>query len=251
MIFLFSELALLTHQGTIFYYYPIVVTVLLYDLYRKFSWKQLLAIFANFIGVLFTFFYLQLFSGLNYSTVEIAVNAVCNRTNMEIVEDAIRLEYFSSLKENFDYGQVHFFKYYGYEWKTGIALILLAPLILFIVGIWRKYVIQWKKEVTNKNIYKSPVIYILFSNLLYIPIYLLMCDWGRWTGALIGTLFFQIGYLYAKQDSRMRNVFYQSAQWVEKYKFVCIIILLYLASLDKFTDLFTAKINNLYVLLFG
>jgi hypothetical protein len=245
---IFSVLALLTHQGTIFYYYPMIVTVIIYELFANYSLKRLILSGINFVTTFVTFIYLQLFSGLNYETLDTALSVLKNRTDIDISEDAVRLEYFATLKENFNYGQVYFFRHYGYAGKTFIALVMLMPLILLFVGIWKEYLNE-RKFIEQRSVYKSGVFYILLSNIMYLPIYLLMCDWGRWTGALVGTQFLEICYLYIKGDKVMKSVFAKLRDVVKGHKFICVIIVVYLANLDKFTDLFTDKINNLYYII--
>jgi hypothetical protein len=47
----------------------------------------------------------------------------------------------------------------------------------------------------------------------------------------------------------MKSVFAKLRDVVKGHKFICVIIVVYLANLDKFTDLFTDKINNLYYII--
>lgn len=252
-IFLCTEAALAVHQGTIFYYFPLVVTVLMYELCTKFSLKTLLFTVLNFAGEFATFIYFQLFSGLRYDTLETTMHVIAGRTDMEIDTQAVRLEYFASLKENFDYGQGYFLKNYNYEKMVFLALVLLSPVLLFIISMFAAYMKERKIIVQDAQItvFKEPIMYVLLSYLLYLPIYILMCDWGRWTGALIGTSFFHIGYLYAKNDEIMLKVFSKLEIWVEHNKFLAIIILLYLAGLEKFSAVFSKMLYNVYSMLFG
>lgn len=249
LIFLFSEFALSAHQGSIFYYYPIIVTVLSYEMCIQFSWKKFILTLGNLAGVFATFFYFQLFSKLRYDTLETAMRILENRTDMELDENAIRLEYFASLKENFEYGQAYFLKNFNYEEMLFVALILLMPLLLFITGIFGTYL----KEKSNRKsvIYREPILYILLSYMLFIPIYVLMCDWGRWTSALIGTCFFNIGYLYVKEDEIMISVFSKIKLWVEHYQFLSVVIIIYLAGLDKFCAIFSPMLYRVHNFMFG
>lgn len=250
-LFLFSEFALAVHQGTIFYYYPMIVTVLMYELCTRFSFRKMVLTIVNFIGVFVTFVYFQLYSGLRFGTLEEAMGAIGSRTDMEIDQHTVRLEYFASLKENFEYGQAYFLKHYNYERMVLLAVILLVPLLIFLTGILKLY-LKEQRGCTEKHILcRDPVFFILLSYLLYIPIYGIMCDWGRWTGALMGTSFFNIGYLYGKGDGAMRKVFVKLEWWVGKNKFICIIVLLYLAGLDKFYAIFPPMLYNLYHFIFG
>lgn len=251
LIFLFSEFALAVHQGTIFYYYPLIVTVLMYELCTKFSFKKAIFTIINFVGAFVTFVYFQLYSCLRYETLQAAMDVLSSRTDMEIDIHTVRLEYFASLKENFAYGQGYFLKYYNYEKMVFLALILLSPLLLFLVGMFMTYLKEKKYGFIKGRIYKEPILYIIFSYSLYIPIYVLMCDWGRWTGALIGTSFFHIGYLFAKGDKTMIKVFSKLGNWVYQNKFLCTILLLYMAGLEKFQAIFTTMLYDVYGWIFG
>lgn len=250
-IFLLSEFALAVHQGTIFYYYPMIVTVLMYELCTRFSYKKLVLTIINFIGVFVTFVYFQLYSGLRFGTLEEAMGAIRSRTDMEVDQHTVRLEYFASLKENFEYGQAYFLKNYNYERMVLLAIILLIPLLIFLTGILKMYLKEQRSNKKKHTVYKEPIFFILLSYMLYIPIYGIMCDWGRWTGALIGTSFFNIGYLYVKGDEEMQKVFDKLENWVEKNKFICIIVLIYLAGLDKLYAIFPPMLYDLYHFIFG
>lgn len=251
VIFIFSTLALSAHQGTIFYYYPIIVTVLMYELCMKFSLKKAVLTFTNFVGVFLTFIYFQLFSRLNYDTLESALEAINSRTDMNIDENAVRLEYFASLKENFQYGQAYFLKHYNYEKMLILAMILLMPLVLFITAILMSYLKEHRCEYKEYVFYKEPIFYILLSYMLYIPIYVLMCDWGRWTGAFVGTCFFNIGYLYVMDDQTMQKVFAKLSLWIERNRLLGTIVIIYLAGLDKFHAIFSTMLYRLYSNIFG
>ena len=232
-------LVLLIHQGTLFLYCPILLTLILYDLAKEFHIRKMILSFIYGIGVMSVFLYLQMYSGLHYATCDEAFKIISARTDMPLDYNAVRLEYYASLGENFEYGQRYFFEYYDVCTKVFVACMISLPLIIFIAGIWKSSF--GKSEI---KLIKNPQFWVLLTNMAFIPIYVLMCDWGRWTGALIGVLFFQIGYLLYKKETGMRKTFERLEVFIESNPFLCISVLVYLSSLEKITPVFNELINK-------
>lgn len=226
-------LILLTHQGTLFLYGPILMTLILYDIVKEFQVKKAFMSLGILGGGTLLFFYLQIYSGLHYATCDEAFRVLSSRTDMLLDYNAVRLEYYASMAENFEYGQKYFFEYYDVCVKVFVALIMSLPLIIFIVGIWKS---SFSKS--DIKLIKNPQSWVLLSDIAFIPIYVLMCDWGRWTCALIGVLFFQVAYMLYKNEAGMRKTFEAIEAFIEKNGFLCIIVLIYLASLEKISPLF-------------
>lgn len=226
-------LILLTHQGTLFLYGPILMTLILYDIVKEFQVKKAIMSLSILVGGTLLFFYLQIYSGLHYATCDEAFRVISSRTDMLLDYNAVRLEYYASMAENFEYGQKYFFEYYDVCVKVFVALIMSLPLIIFIVGIWKS---SFSKS--DKKLIRNPQFWVLLSDIAFIPIYVLMCDWGRWTCALIGVLFFQIAYMLYKNEAGMRKTFEGIEAFIEKNCFLCIIVLVYLSSLEKIAPLF-------------
>lgn len=226
-------LSLLVHQGTLFLYCPILMTLIIHDLTTKFNMRKAVSTLVYTGGGILIFVYLQIYSKLRYLTCDEAFQAVSARTDMQLDYHAVRLEYYSSLGENFEYGQKYFFEYYDVCTKLFVSFMISLPLIIFIAGIWKS-----SFDKSGIKLIKNPQFWVVLTNMAFIPIYVIMCDWGRWTSALIGVLFFQIAYLMYKNDAGMRKTFEHLDVFVKNNPFFCMAVLVYLSSLEKVVAIF-------------
>ena len=110
-----------------------------------------------------------------------------------------------------------------------ITVVLLAP--VFII-----YLSLWIKAIYNASVKKDKIKYllILFTNVLYIPVFALMTDWGRWFAAFITVQCFSFLYLTGVRDKGIKNGLVQLGDKIRKYPFLFVSIILYLSLFDKF-----------------
>ncbi len=226
-------LTLLIHQGSLFFYCPILMTLVIYDLVKAFDMRKAVLTGGCTIVGLALFFYLQLYSGLRYSTCDEAFANISARTDMVLDYNAVRVEYYAGLGGNFEYSQQYLLEHYDVCPKLFVAFIMSLPMIILIAGIWRNCLKNSETKLT-----KDPQFWVLLTNVSFLPLYVLMCDWGRWTGALIGILFFQIAYLLYKGEVGMKKTFENLTVFVNNNQFLCMIMLVYLSSLEKITAIF-------------
>ncbi len=236
-LFIFSVLAIISYQGCIFIYYQIIFTVIVCDLCSSYSKKNIFLSIINFIIVGITFMVMQGCSKLNYSTAQEAIEILEKRTDLHITYDAILYEYYKSVIDNFAYFQVYFLKHYDVEKKIVMAGIIFLPLVIMLIVIWRNV---YHLSVKDKKWYYSEIFYILLANAMYIPIFVLMCDWGRWAGAFIGVQFFEICYLIYKKNESMQIIIKNIQIWITKHYILAMMILVYLASIEKIDTIFSA-----------
>ena len=97
---------------------------------------------------------------------------------------------------------------------------------------------------------KSIYISLLLSDLIILPQFILNVDWERWIPAMIGVQFFQILYLAYKKDTGMESAMQGLSEFVRKHHFICMLLLIYLASFEKFFYRgYTGIIDRIFIIL--
>lgn len=228
-------LSIAAHQGWFFLYFSVVFSMLIYDVLRnhRINVKPLIGSSVVFVVTVVSFLYFQLRTKISFNNVSDLQEYLLNKTNLPINGDALSYEYFSEIKDVWKAVNVpHMMSGWCPRERLYLTVCLLIPIVIMIYAIWMK-AFQTEKK---KPIFLSPYTYILLSQLLVVPEFILNVDWGRWYIAIAAVSFFQILYLNYRGDEGINEAFLALNFFVNRHKVLCAAVLFYLASLSKFQE---------------
>lgn len=232
-----SCISMAIYQGDIFLYYPIILMLFVYDSICTVEYLKVKRILGS-VSIFFTgmtFLYFQFFSHTNFNNVSEIVGEISLKTDLPIAAPALDLECFQSVAVAFQSINRHFLM--GDELpreKIFFTLCLIIPIVVLILAIYLKCDEYRKKQ--NIEILKTPYMYYIILPAAVIPQYLLNVDWGRWMRATVIVFFIGILYLFHKKDKGMMLAMERLNDFIQKHKFLCLLIIIFMASLDKFTE---------------
>ncbi|MGN0349754.1 MAG: hypothetical protein ACI4DR_09495 [Roseburia sp.] len=242
-----SAVMILMHQGGIFTFFAVIFLICICNTFREgrvsgsdFIGSSCVAAVTSAI-----FVFVHFFSRVRYTTLEEMAAIVSTKTNLENNAAGLYLEYFSN-----EYGMFeNCFAYEHYRICGIIQLLLLWPLTALAIYLFVsrvRYCIGKKKKM-----FLTPYPYLLLFNLLYIPLFMFECDWGRWFGAIITTKTIEVLYLLWIRDAHMCVMMGRLQAFFKNKEIVLALILIYLASFEKFgSALFLEQTQRWYQLLF-
>lgn len=230
-------LAVLTHQVYVFIFFPFPAAVFMYEFFHN-DKKVYLKYGILLFGVCFALaLYLQLFSKVNVASASEMYASLLPDTSPQLLnETVLQFEYFAHFEDHW----IYFGQYMiGGCIKTGTAAcVLLAPLWIFFIHVWRGY---YKNAVGESKIAGW---LMLACHVAYIPIFIITVDWGRWMAALVIFEFFWMFYLIMAGDAAISK--YMKEKWLQikmnpvPYMF----FLVYLAAQGKFDAINTTASAN-------
>ena len=124
------------HQGFAFLYYPIVFSVMVYDVFeenRVHAGRFAAAFVSGLINVAVAV-YFQLFSSIHFDSAKELVTFLEGRTNLTISEYALDIEYF--LKMDYQLKEITP-QFYKYDAPIRHALLVLLLLLRCLCGVFR------------------------------------------------------------------------------------------------------------------
>lgn len=248
---LLGVIGLAIHQGFAFLYYPVIVILMCYDVFRenKVHIRSLItAVISGLINVAVAVWF-QFFSSVNFKTPEEMIAFLQQRTDLDISEYAIQLEYFGSME--YQWENVTKVFYEGSEAPFAhlfLILLILAP-VLFLYGLVWKDVWRHLKEVGAK-FYRTPYFYIALTHLCFVPMFVIHVDWGRHLAPLLAMPTFIFLFYLAKKDSAMVYAYGKMTQRIRKYPWYFVLSVVWIAMLDSFgARVFQPQADMLYNLL--
>lgn len=218
------------HQGNLFTYFPVIFMVCICSVFKeqKINWKDFWGSVVVALSSAVTFFYFHFFSYVKFDTQEQMVSYVANRTNLVNNPGGIYMEYFSGLYGMFE----NCFAIDYYRIAGVIQVLVLWPMVLLgsfvavkAIGYWKEKKIKWRY---------SPYPYLALFNLIYIPVFIFECDWGRWFAAIITTKTIEFLYLFYIKDEGMMCAVEKLGRFIKNKEILIATVLLYLAALEKF-----------------
>lgn len=223
------------YQGNVFMYYPIVLFLFAYDNLFPINHviaKRVLSIF-NIIMTCSTFLYFQFFSYTKYNNLSEMIKHLNMKTNLHISDTAIDLELFQPISVAYNTLNKSFLT--GDEFpreKSFFTLLLLLPLFVIILAI----LLKCRDYRKSKSIFilNAPYIYYLLLTFCIIPQFVLNVDWGRWMTSTTIFIFIGIFYLAYKKDPGILLALGKLTTFVSSHMFLCLILLIFTASLGKF-----------------
>lgn len=225
---------LAVHQAYAFIYYPMIVSAMCVDVFGEYKVNIKNLILAVISGVIeiAAFLYFQFGGGLFYDSAEEVADVLNERTNMLMAVEAIDLEYFKDV----EYVQNTMIRSFFMEEHPfahlAAVLFLLSPVIVLYVMMWRDVFAYYKQQ--EKKIFGGPHLYMLLTNLCFVPIFAMQTDWGRWLAPLFAGQIFIFLFCLAKKDAAMYHAFGKMIERVKKYPLVFVAIIVWIGMLDSF-----------------
>lgn len=235
IITILCVLSIAAHQGWFFLYFSIIFSMLIYDAlrYHKINRKQFCGSCVVFLFTGVSFLYFQFCTKISFKNIDELQEYLSKKTNLPINAGASSYEYFTSTSDVWKVVNIPHMQggWYPRE-RLYLTVWLLLPIIVMIYAVWTKALQKEKKEC----LLLSPYTYMILSQLLILPEFILNVDWGRWYIAIAAVSFFQILYLNYREDEGMQDALVALSFFVKRHKVLCAPVLLYLASLSKFQE---------------
>lgn len=241
-----SIISLLIYQNYIFLCFPLILALIIYNLF-DYGWSRRNVILAGIICAVtgLTFIYLQLFAKINAADAASLTAELRSQTDMVIWEEAVFYEYFASFKDFYVDLML-----YRYDYQLEVLLfdlILLSPAIAVYVFIWF-HAFRNCKEKKEKQL----LILLQLCSLVFLPTYIITCDWARWS---IWFIIFQVSLvliLWFKKSEPMLCALNKTCALIKKYNAVAAFIIIYFLSLTTLsvTEMFTIS-KTLYGIVFN
>ena len=234
LITVLGVIGLAVHQAYAFIYYPMVVSAMCMDVFGEYkvNIKHLIIAVVSGVVEIAAFLYFQFGGGLYYDSAEEVAEVLNERTNMLMAVEAIDLEYFRDL----EYVQNTLLRSFFTEEHPFLHLaavfILLSPVIVLYVMMWKDVFLYYKQE--GKKLFAGPHLYMLLTNLCFVPIFAMQTDWGRWLAPLFAGQIFLFLFYLAKKDAAMYHAFGKMIERVKKYPLVFAAIIVWIGMLDSF-----------------
>lgn len=248
LLTLLSIIGLLIHQGFAFLYYPLVFTVMCYDVFAENEVHPKVFFPTVLSGVLTVTaaVYMQFFTDVNFESPQEMATFLQQKTNLPISEFALELEYFGSMEYQLTEVTSVFFQ--GNEAPIPhllLIILLLLPVIVIYIFVW-KDVFTYLKENKKKLVY-TPHFYAMLSNLCFVPMFVIHVDWGRHIAPLMAGQIFVFLYFLARKDAAMRYAYQKMELRIRKKPWYFVLTCVWVATLDSFgARIFQNQADQLY-----
>jgi hypothetical protein len=237
------------HQASLFTYFAVIYMICVCNVFRRdrVAIKELVgsAVVGITSAVLFLYFHFFSHLYINFDNVDDMVYYVGMRTNLNNNATGLFLEYFSeAMGIDFNCYELDVYRLGGL-----VTTFLLWPLVITAVAL---SIYAWRKSKSDgTRLLLTPYPYLTLFNLMYIPLFLFENDWGRWFGAVITAKTIEFLYLYHIGDEGIVYAVGRVSAFVRKRMWIAAVVLLYLASFEKFASaLFPESVNKVYDFLF-
>ncbi len=224
-------LAVAIHQVFIFTYFPIILAIMLYEIYES-KWNKSRAMEAaiTIVGTCSLFFYFQFASRLRLNDPEGVADFIRARSDIPIDTKMIDAEFFQDASYHIRTFVMPTMEELMARLATaGLTLLLLLPLILFIAWLWRD-IFKNTKDPTQCLILKM----MLTMQIAILPAFILTTDYGRWFAALLIGQFCLLFYLIFRNNQAMLISAAKISGVIDRNSGVFMAFALYLCVLGKF-----------------
>lgn len=229
IISLLSIIAILIHQAYVFTYFVPVFIALVWDIIKSdYKGKQIVkSIVIILIPMLGVFIFLQCFSPVHYDTLEEVHNICAERTTDHFDDDMLRLEYVLSNQENLlDIGWSVFI--YSLD-VLSLAFLSIIPFGVFVFVFWKRIFMQ-----THDKKRKIAFALMHLSFLVYVPLFILTYDYGRWLTSLLISVMVNIFLGIYYKDEAFLKVLDEGYTIGRKYYYLVAIFIAYYASMGLY-----------------
>lgn len=224
---LLSAISMAIHQVFFFILFPIIMSTMIYNLYEK-KWDKKTLIGTIFVCLItaISFVYFQFFSSINIPNVDELTAIISKKTKLISSIDYLKMvlgcEYFSTLQQKlFNTMNIAFTTLFK-PILLILTIVFFTPLFLIIKNIWNNIY----KNCADKHEKK---VYVLMQlcTLLFVPVFALACDWGRWFIWLVTFQFVMLYILYWKQSKPALTAIEGFGNFVKNNKFIMGLLLIY------------------------
>ena len=239
LFLLLGIIAILIHQVWFFLFFPFLLVIMLQDVLKS-GWdkKKVICTVCLTLCIGGVFLYMQLGSGIHYDY-ETLMTRLGEHADFDVDSAAMEAEYFWTLKDHFYKNMVpeipHHLKY-------GFMLVCM------LVPVWGGAMWIWLRSIKYSD-KKQKVKYILMllTNLAYLPVFVLMNDWGRWFAALFIVAFLNIMLLAGDGDKGICAALKSMGAAIAKNPIPFILLILYISTFEKFEALnFPEQVTDFY-----
>lgn len=235
----FGVAAVFIHQVYVFLFFPFLLVAMIQDVWKS-GWdkKRLICAVCSVLCIGGVFLYMQLGSGIyyDYTTLMIRLN---EHTDLPLDGAPMEAEYFWTLKDHFYKNmmpEIHHHLKYGF-----MLVCMLVPYWGGALWIWIRSVKHGNKQQRIKYIL------MLLTNLAYLPVFVLMNDWGRWFAALFIVGFFDIMLLAGDDDEGVCSALKAMGAAIARNPVPFILLVLYISTFEKFEGLnFPEQVTAFY-----
>lgn len=221
------------YQGYIFLYFPILLMLMVDDIFaeKEHPWRRTAFAAGACVPVGLSFLYFQFFAGTNFTNASEMAAALQQRTDMEIMEEPLYYELFVPITTAYRNITEPFLAGTARQ-KLLFTMLLVLPVLVLAAALYLKCFALVRAQ--GKNVWCTPYPWFLLMQLCALPQFILNIDWGRWMIALGVDLFFGILYLVYRQRTEMLQAMRSLAHGLKQKPLIALVALLWLASLNKF-----------------
>ena len=195
------------------------------------------------VSAVFLFF--QFKSQVHFATPEELTSVLQSRTDLSISYYTILFEYYWGIKDHFIQNMLPELRE---RIRFGIITTVLLSPILVIYGT------IWKNAISNTNEKRIKIKYwlSLATNLMFVPVFALMTDWGRWFAAFFIAQTLMIFYYFLIQDQNFVFAIQKLGNVFRRYPWVALLIILYLSMFHKFEGInYLPQVEEFYYAVYG
>ena len=221
-----TAICVLIHQGYVFMYFNIVLSLLFYRTFKnieskKVDKKSLVILILSAIICSVLFLYFQFFSHIKP---RYTYNEVC--LYIEQILDITRVHEQIVAQELF--GEVFDFSYILIEHRKHllVAFVLFSPYILLLIKLWKKVI-----SSTNSKINKFIYLIMPFGIITTLPLWLIHIDYGRWCYSVCFYELIIILSLIAMKDKHFIIAFNDIAKKVKQKPVLMCFLFMYMMSI--------------------
>ena len=229
LVSIVSLIAVLIHQGYIFTYFITVFIALVWDLMKSQYSKGKVIAYAGIVMLptALLFLYVQLFSQIQYNTIEEIHNVCVMRTDDNFSDNMFKMEYLWSNQENLL--ELGFQNFAGYWYMILVRWIALVPMWVILFLFWKRIfgLVEKRRKIA--------FVLIHLSFLAYVPIFLLAVDYGRWQTALLISVMANIFLGIYHKDDAFFKVLDEGYALCKKYYYFTGMLLAYFVCLQLYS----------------
>lgn len=236
---MFGIAAVSIHQVYFFLFFPFLLVIMLQDLWKsRENRKKAICAFCSVACISGFFLYMQFGSSIyyDYGTLMAKLN---EHTDLSLDGAPMEAEYFWTLKD-------HFYKNMMPEIRHHLKYGFI--LVCMLIPVWGGYLWAWLYAIGHSHKQqKIKYILMLCTNLAYLPVFMLMNDWGRWFAALFIVGFLDIMLLAGDGDEGMCRALKNLGTAITRNPMPFILVILYIATFEKFEGLnFPEQVTAFY-----
>lgn len=230
LVLLLSILSMLIHPIFACTYFAFYMAIMIYDSWSAGVDKRKVFVSLSICVILFVFFYFIQLAPKNVVNVDEAFAYLQSRTDYPLNKSSLYYEYYAPMNIHLQDWAIP--NYLHSIVGLVLCLIFLSPVFLFFYVFWKGCI----KESESKE-RKRVFIMMNASFLIMIPAFVVTVDYARWMASYIICQFALIGILTYLGDKFALNSSLNIYRRIRKYPVAAILILLYLSSFPKFTDM--------------